>query len=789
MNDFFASLLNLGGMAPGESFTFARPLPPWAWASVVVAALVLAGWSYWRLAGSRTPRMFLAFLRAAVLTLLVILLCGPQYVRQNERVERDWVAVLVDRSGSMQTPDAAAPGSPRETRAAFAQQAVRNADPAWAAIAERSNLLWLGFDSSVFDLPVAAGNRSPELDQDKAAGAATNLSAALEQTLRRLAARPVSGVVVISDGRSVSPPSRALIKRLQGEQIPVFSVPVGRDVAPPDFSIGRIESPKSVFVNDIVPVSAEINLSSPDALEPREAQVELVDAQGNVVDRQRARLAPAADGQASARVTLTSTPSDAGVRNWTLRLVPEGEDLAPENNQSPVRFEAVDRQIRVLYLDGYPRWEYRYLKNLFLRERSIRASATLLAADRRFIQEGTEPLASIPSSREEWARYDVIVIGDVRSELFSAEQLANLREHVASRGAGLLWIAGANATPGTWGSSPLGDLLPMQTSSEQRTPLSVFKSPVTVQRAPAAERLGLLNLGETPRDGWPASLADPARGWTKLWWAQNIDPGSLKPTAEPIAFAVPEPSEETSSAADAIGRPLVITMRFGAGRVVYVGTDETWRWRYARGEPLPERFWLPIVRLLARESLSRADTPAILEVAPQRASTGRPVRLAVRILDQRLLENQPTSIAATITQTDQRDASPLSISLTPELGQGGVFSSTWVPGAPGTYRVDAADSSLGGTTLSAVVDVFAPDDERRSPQTDHPTLAALAQQTGGQLITPENLSSLPQLLPNRQLRISDAPEVRTLWDSPAALAALVLLLVLEWVGRRLIRLV
>lgn len=786
MRDLLPENLGLSPKDAGEVFSFAIPLPPWAWAGVIVACCVVAAWSYWHLEGRRAPRMFLAGVRALVLILLTVLLCGPQYVRQNERIERDWVAVLVDRSASMQTPDAAPAGQARLTRAQEVERALRDASETFSALSGRSNLLWLGFDTSAYDLPASGG--VPAIDPAEAQGISTNLSAALEQTLRRVAARPVSGIVLISDGRTPAPPGRALLKRLQAEQVPVIAIPVGREVSPPDVAVARVDAPRSVFVDDIVPINVELSLSSPGSTESRETRVELLDAQGNVVDRQPARIVPELDGRGTATVTLTSTPTDAGVRNWSVRVVSDTEDIAPENNAAPVRFEAVDRQIRVLYLDGYPRWEYRYLRNLLIREKSLRASATLLAADRRFIQEGSEPITSIPVSPEEWARYDVIIIGDVRSELFSPEQLANLREHIAGRGAGLLWIAGPGATPGTWGVTPLGDLLPIEQGSEGG--VTAFASPITVDRAPAAERLGLLRLGEKADQGWPSALSDPDLGWTKLWWAQSISPGALKPTAETLAYALPEMSvDEGTPGESAGGSPLVVTMRFGAGRVVYVGTDETWRWRYARGEPLPERFWLPIVRLLARESLSRADAPAILELAPVRAATGRPVRVAVRVLDQRVLENQPSSISAGVTRVDVREPSPVRLSLAPESGQPGVFSTTWVPDAPGSYRVEASDASLGGTTLSGVVEVFTPDDERRTPQTDFQTLAALAQETGGRVLPLDRLKELPELLPNRQLRISDAPEVRTLWDTPLALGALLTLLVTEWVGRRLIRLI
>ena len=48
--------------------------------------------------------------------------------------------------------------------------------------------------------------------------------------------------------------------------------------------------------------------------------------------------------------------------------------------------------------------------------------------------------------------------------------------------------------------------------------------------------------------------------------------------------------------------------------------------------------------------------------------------------------------------------------------------------------------------------------------------------------------SEPAVLPNREVHITGTPDVQPLWDKPATLAFLLVLLGAEWVGRRLIRL-
>lgn len=785
MSSLLERALNLDALhpgMPGVEFSFAHHIPPWAWFAILVASTTIAGWSYWRLVGPRAGRIALGAVRVLLLMLVAFLIAGPELVKPNERIERDWVPVLLDRSGSMHVPDAG-DVTTRLTRLDQQSSALRNAAPVFAGLAKDRNLLWLGFDAAAYDAPPGASG-VPEASATAVLGRSTNLAQAIEQALDRTAARPVAGLVIVSDGRTSAPPPKALIRRLQSEQIPVFAVPLGSEQSPPDRSITRAEAPATVFVNDIVPVNVEIAASGQNSSD-RPVKVELVDQDGRVIDSQSVKLVPTGEQTAVARTTLASRPDREGARSWTVRIADAGEDLSPENDAATVKLDIIKKPLHVLYIDGYPRWEYRYLKNLLIREESIKAQAMLLAADRRYIQEGTDPLAAIPSTPEEWAKYDVVILGDVRAELFSESQWQQLREQVSSKGAGLLWIGGPGATPSSWAATPLADLIPFSTQAGDSGPRSgvgvaTYSDQVTVARAPAAERLGLLNLGQTPRDGWPEFLSNSTLGWTPLRWAQRILPATVKPTAEVLA---------TATAAGQSPTPLVLTMRYGSGRVVYVGTDEIWRWRYARGEELPERFWLPLVRLLARESLDRSGKQAMLEIAPERAAAGQPVRIAVRLLDQRLVQTGAPRLAAQITQTDRADRAPSQLSLTPEAGATGVFASTWIGSDAGSYAVEVTDAALGGLTLKGTLEVVLPDDEMQRPQADHALLADLAAQTGGKVIPPGKLSDLPGLLPNRQVRLSDAPEVATLWDTPLALASVFFLLLVEWIGRRLIRLV
>lgn len=779
----FARLFSLGEIRPGTdgvTLEWAYPFPAWAWTLIVAGAAALAVAAYRRLDAPRRARVVCGGLRASALLLVALMISGPRLVKTEESVQRDWVVVLADRSASMLVRD-----TPAGSRDQQLRDALATLGPTLDGLSPRRELLWLGFSDRVYEVarPGQAGGDGKEFAS--ASGGRTLIADSVEQALRRVSTRPVAGVVVLSDGRSADEPSRALLRQLQARQIPVFTVALGSETAPARVALRRATQPGVAFVGDIVPVTVDL-----DALGPRErlkgARVELVDeVSGQVLD---ARELTGGEPE-NHRLTLTTRPRGEQEARWIVRSVLPGgvgSEDDPLNQTLSVRLRVIDRPIRVALVDGYPRWEYRYLKNLLLRERTIRSSTLILSADRRFLQEGTDPLAALPRTKEEWQPFDVVVLGDVRAELLSAEQQAQIKELVAEKGAGLLWIGGASATPGSYRSTPLADLLPfsMDDSTDAARP---YAESVIVSPGPAAERLGVLRLGEGDSLEWPRILSDPDAGWTSLRFAQRIEASRLKPAAEVLARA----TMASAPAGSAEATPLVITMRYGAGRIVYVATDEIWRWRFGRGETLPERFWLPLIRLLARESLVRGGSAALLEAAPERVQVQQPVQVSLRLVDQSLLVARPASLQVRARAQGAEGAADQTITLTARDGageNGGLYSASWTFAEAGDYVLTPSDAALSGLNLSAKVEVRDRDDELRDVTTDHAGLARLSEASGGRVLKPEEITRLSELLPNREIRTAGPSAIETLWDKPIVWLVLVLLLGAEWIARRLMRL-
>lgn len=804
-------------------FAFGHGIPAWLWALVILVAVGFSAWSYHHLLGSRAVRGLLALLRGLLVVLVVVLLCKPEIVRRDEKVEQDWLLVLVDRSASMQVRDtvvepADAPAGPPQNTAPVSRDeallaALREQADVFSdeRLGKERKILTLGFGGSTFELATPWGTADVAAAEDPA----TAMRTAIEQALQEAAGHPISGIVLMTDGQSPQSTSSELVHRLDQHAVSVFAVPVGSQTLPLDLAVSRVDAPQRAFVNDAVPVSVVVDRigGAEDEARPEHVFVKLVDADtGDVLDE--VSLAGKTFGQ---EVRLKARSGVVGPAKWRVEVEhrppsgvgatspgDRGSELLTNNNTRAMAVEMIDRPIRVLYVEGYPRWEYRYLKNMLIREKSIDSSMLLLTADRAFAQEGDTPLTRAPNTAEELRPYDVIVLGDVPAGYFSAKQIALIKDHVSGGGAGLMWIGGDRYTPLDYAATPLSDLLPM------RRPASVARinpdlGEIDLLPTPAAEQLAILELrGPDVENGVARDLArynthipeDWPRGLPPLQWAQDL--GALKPTAEVLAHW---PTAANGAAeGSAATTPLLVRLRYGAGQSVYVGTDETWRWRYGRGEMYFEQFWIQMVRMLGRDRVQQSGQRARLVVADRRLAQGEASVVSVTLDDPALIGRDLDKITVDVFDGTEPEAKPIDrielrpvtdTEVDPELGDTRVrqtFRATWRARHAGRLDLRVAEGALSDVDLRQPIEVIAPDDEWRRPQADHARLTALAEETGGAVVPLNELTRLEELVPNRARRTPD--DLREpIWNSTLALILVVGLITAEWIVRKVIRLV
>ncbi|MBL4810300.1 MAG: VWA domain-containing protein [Phycisphaerales bacterium] len=752
-----------GGQDSGIGF--ATPIPIWIW-TITLLALGLVVWlSYRGLPGPSWVRATLGSIRWCVIGFLLVLALGPQIERGRVLIEPDRVIVLLDASGSMNMPEVAGDGS-LTTRATQLSNLLNTNSGTFEELAKDSSL-----DVYTFTNRTTKIEGLPNLDPSAIVESApTTLGGSIQSALTNAGTSPVSGIILFSDGQSHDEPSPALIESLLSSGIQIITVPIGSSDPVHDASIRLVESPRAAFAKDRIPFRI---LGDTDGYtKGDEILIELIDQSTGQTLASTTQLV---GQQPGIDTDLSHTFTEPGTKNLIMRLTPQGAstDLVAGNNEQSIELRVVSEPMRVLYIDGHPRWEYRYLKNILMRENTINATTMLLASDRRFIEEGQPMSGPVPDSLDAWEPFDVVILGDVRPELFSESQLTTLKTHIETRGCGLLWIAGEGATPNAWIGSKLASLLPMQTGkTDSISNNSDPNTPVVMSLTQHASRAGLL----AKEDGSTTTVNDPAAGWTILRWTHSIELDDLKPGVATLAHTNQLNSQHK--------RALVTTMRYGKGHIGYVGTDEIWRWRYGRGEDLPERFWLPMVRTLARGTIARRASSAELTISPKHLSPGTDVRVTLNIFDSAIIDTLPQQINATIKPlSTSRPGSKLALT-----GTGSRRSGLWTPNEPGAYSMSIAHPLIGTEPITQTFRVRAAWEESNNPNTDHQALASLSERTNGQSLATTELDKLPSILPNRTRITTLPPQTIPLWDRPIVLVLLMLLLSIEWIGRRSLRL-
>ena len=774
MSTFFSVFFDLGSIpddATGLRISWIHPFSGWLWFVIITVVATLSIWSYSRQGGHPLIRILLAFLRFSSLLLLVILISGPQVLFPRETVEQDVVMFMLDRSGSMNIEDTRFNGI-RISRDEQLRRLIDDHPKTWMEIESRSDVDWFGFSSGVYSIDTdpssPAGSESIQIPiLEEPDGWNTDIPQSLRQVLELGSNRPVSAIILMSDGRSNQMPGRSLSRLLKQQGVPVLSVPLGSSFPVHDISITDVQHPDRAFIRDSIPV--RLSVGSTGSFDVRNITAELVDqSSGEVVDSVSTSIS-----MDDEEILLTAKMDDPGIRDFLVRLDSTDEDLFTENDSFEFKIDVVDRPVRVLYIEGYPRWEYRYLKNLLVREDSIESSVMLLSADSDFAQEGNVPISRLPRTSEEIDSFDLMIIGDVPAGFFSSEQLELFANQVSEKGMGLFWLGGPRNTPSSWSSSGMSDLLPM------RSPLELEEStePITISPTRFASSLGVLVLDPENPGGWVDELSDPETGWSNLQSMQIIDPRQLKPTSEVLASG-------KSSSSNSI--PALLSMRYGSGQILYSAMDDIWRWRFGRGEELTDRWWIGLIRFLARQSLDTGGGTAELFVTPERITPGSSARISIRVHDQRLASTLEDLIPIEIVHLEGGSSVELELAKEDEEP---AWESDWTPEQTGRFSIRVLHpilSELPGISGNGSFDVSRPDDEFRILDADHQLLEDISRNSGGTSVPPDSIDRIPDLLPNRDVLIEN-PIVVPIWNTGTFLFLLIGLLTLEWVVRRSIR--
>lgn len=776
-----------------------------SWALVLVLLAALAAGLFLFAANdkgvSRARRRFELGLRMASVLLFAILFTRPALVTTVKEELPASVAFLCDVSESMAIRD----GENSESRYERMRRTLDATSDKLRALCEKFDVYAVGFGQGSDPIPVEDGKF---MLPDAPTGSETRLGDALAETLRSTAGKRLLGVVTLSDGAqrakdadAASPQDVAL--RLHDAERPVYAVPFGApDVAAAirDVAVEDLRANDHVFLGNELTVSGQVrvvgcaNASIPLALA-------LETSPGKMETVAQTTLKPKSNNE-TLSYQFVCRPETAGEWKLSVAAQVQENELTEANNELGAFVEALDRGTDVLYIEGTRRYEQNFIRAALetapdVRLRYWRPSTASMVAKLPNKTEA-EMLAEYTKSRKSAAtaffgegKFAAYVLGDADATAFQPNELKELAKRV-EEGAGLVVLAGERSLGlGGYAKSPLADLLPVQTLESERLPLESDLAELDADAAPdqRARFDGAFSAEPSQgegKDDFIIRMSLDAKKNAAIWsdmpaLTDLYRLGRVKSNATVLLTSRPVDASGKPNA-KAAPAPLLVTQRYGAGRVAVLATDSTWRWRMRGKEAEHAKFWRQLLLWTAKfDELLEGE----LAVKLDRARYDADEQVSFHAV-YRPKPNEDTSGMTAAAEIVAPDGTRERVELTDEQGiWHGLARKT---SAPGDYLVEARLLSSTGETLQTARARFLVADgnlELERPEANPATLTNLAATTGGKTVPPEEFQSLLDELLQKRDTVVDYREVKkTLYDSWLIFALFVAIMTLDWILRK-----
>lgn len=733
-------------------------------AGVVTAVMVAAVLTYRTVRvskGTVRDRVVLTVLRLAALAIVLFCLLRPTLVVRAAVPQQNVVAVLLDDSQSMQIPDWN--GRPRGE---FLRQqftgggaAGAPATPLLQSLSDRFLVRVFRFSSNTSRVATAADLTST--------GSQTKLGAALDGARAELAGLPVAGVVLVSDGADTS--EGALSEALLGmkaEKLPVFTVGVGATALPKDIQVDRVNVPRSVLKGASLLVDAVITQTG---YAGQKVRLDVED-EGRLVGSQDVTLP--ADGT-PASVQVRTTAGEPGARIYRFRVTPQPGEVVVQNNTREALVTVRDVRERILYFEGEPRFEMKFLRRAVVDDKNLQVVSLQRTADNKFLRldvdSPDELLGGFPKTREELFAYRGLVLGSVEAGAFSGDQLQMISDFVDKRGGGLLVLGGARSFgEGGYGGTPVADALPLAIDPRTRAsdPQTFSRVAVNPTREGAAHAVTQVAPTE----------AESLARWKQLPQVTTVNaPLPLKPAATLLLGGTDERGRAV---------PVLAFQPFGRGKAVAFLPQDSWTWQMHASIPLEdmthEQFW----RQLLRWVVDGVPAPVEVRSTAERVEPGEPVTIEAMVADRAFSEVNDASVVAQVTRPNGQT---LTVPMQWTGERNGVYRGTFVTAESGAYEV-AVDATRAGAAVgsgTAFIRAAAADAEFFNPTMHDAPLRRIAEETGGKYYTPDTVASLAEDVRYAGRGVTSVEE-REIWNMPIVLLALVGLVCGEWGYRRVV---
>ena len=675
-------------------------------------------------------------LQALMIALILFVLWQPALMTERLVGGENAVAVLLDSSASMALIENG------ETRMDQAQALL--SEEGLEELADIYDILPYAFAGEVTELNSFAELPNP--------GDASNIGSSIVQTLREASNTSLGALILVSDGADNSGNiDAATLSEIVSYAVPIHTVGIGREAIPEDLELTSIQLPQSALPGTTLSAGVSI-------IHDQGGMTRIKVYNGDELISTEEIELNANQNMTTAFIDVeVSEPGELDLR-FTLDPVNGERNLA--NNSRAQVVDVPDGNYRILYIEGEPRWEYKFMQRALDEDPSVQLSTLLRVTPNKFYRQGIDDpdqlAEGFPLERSELFAYDALIIGSVELAEFNEEQQQMIHDFVSERGGSLMMLAGLNGLGlGGWSESVVSEVLPVRLAADDA---AFVRQQAKVIPTPSGLASPILLLSDNP--------AENLERWNELPNIadyQNL--GSLRPAATTLLEI------------DVNGelQPLLVTQPYGKGQSYIMATGGTWRWQMSM--PLEdmshETFW----RQLARGLVVNSPLPFELSTNIENEE----IRVRAQVRDPDAEENQGLAVSAVVSS---EYGPAMTLELLPSSNQPGVYEASFNPADTGLFSIEAI-SRVGNTPVSSVRSAirYEQNQEAFAIRQNRDLLENLAAVTGGQYWQAQNWDELPEAISYSTAGITEQ-DIRYLWDAPIIFILLILLKAAEWLLRR-----
>jgi uncharacterized membrane protein len=715
---------------------------------------------------TRRDRWILSGLRVTSLVVLVLCLFRPMLLLSAAIPQRNFVAVLLDDSRSMTIAD-------RDGKARAAYETA-TFGPDSALLKE----LRKKFQVRLFSLNASA-QRIENTKGLSFESQQTHIGDAIERVRQELESVPVSGVILVSDGADNSgAPIGDQLLSLRARSIPVFAIGVGAERFDKDIEIRRVEAPHSVMRGSAV--AADILIRQRGYANRRLPLI--VEDDGKIVARDTITLP--ADGDV-APLHVSVFLNRAGARALTFRIPIQPGEQVTQNNSQVALVDVRERRERILYIEGEPRYEARFIRAAVAPDSNIQLITLQRTSEDKFLRldvdNGEQLVKGFPKTRGELFAYRAVVLGSIEASFFTQDQMKMLADFVSVRGGGLLFLGGRRSfAEGGYSGTPLSDVMPVSIEGPPVPDSLTFFADLKAVVTPSGRSSAVTQIASTIQKADERWRTLPTV--TTVNYIRRVKPGAIAllqgftPTGAKSGWPTQRLAEYS--------QPVLVSQRYGRGVSIALPIQDSFLWQMdpkaADDDISFQTFWRQLLRWLT------ADVPGQLQlsIATDQVMPGQPATIRVAVADTLYAPRNDARVIMHVAG-GTAGAATRDIPMQWVVDRDGEYHATFTPTVPGLQLVRVDATAPNGQVLrdSIVVRVGDMNAEYVDAEMRAPLLKRIADETGGKFYRPGHTSTLVEDVAMSKNGVTVVNQM-DLWDMPAVFLLLVLLVSAEWGYRK-----